>query len=254
MADDRLPKPKWTLSSKVYTMPAAVEKKLMALGAKHLNSGDARLSEEENFTPDNREMLKKAFIEAVETYWSKDEFKKGPTEASVRQNIKEIGGLIEKLIKKLDSLDLKTADGLGKHGAAEVPFNVEPDLSRMARIRLAHAGLWSTLRAANKYLRKEPMNRVEAHEVIWLSVLEWMHRRSRPRVAALLALWGGIARALGEQQTLGVSGEKLTGSLAGFLDLFMQEAKIRHVQRRTVAGDFFLARKIWTDEYRKGPP
>jgi hypothetical protein len=82
MVTKRLPKPKWTLSAKVYAMPAAVEAELMALGAKHNNTGDPQLSDEENFTPDNREMLNKAFIEAVETYWSKDEFKKGPTDTS----------------------------------------------------------------------------------------------------------------------------------------------------------------------------
>jgi len=254
MADDRLPKPKWTLSSKVYTMPAAVEKKLMALGAKHNNTGDPQLSEEENFTPDNREMLKKAFIEAVETYWTEDEFKKGPTEASVRQNIKKIRAIIDKLIKKLDALDLKTADGLIKHGGAEVAARACEGLSLMDRVRLAHESLWKTRSAARKYLREEPMTRAEAQNVFWNSALEWMHGRNRPRVAALLVLWDGIARALGEQQKLGVSGEKLTGSLAGFLDLFVGEARIRHVQRRTIAEDFFVARKIWIDEYRKGPP
>ena len=56
-----------------------------------------------------------------------------------------------------------------------------------------------------------------------------------------------------QQQTLGISGDNLTGSLVGFLDLFMREARIKHVQPRTVAEDFLLARKMWMDEYRNGP-
>lgn len=253
MGTERLPKAKWTLNEKSYQMPAAVEAELMALGAKHLNSGDARLSEEENFVETDRAKLKKAFIEAVETYWTEDEFKKGPTEASVRQNIQEIRSVIDKLIKRLEDLDLKTADGLIKHGGAGVAFGVCRGLSLMDHVRLAHESLWKTRLAARKYLREEPMDRDEARQVFWRSALEWKHGRSRPRVAAFLILWDGIARALGEQQTLGIRADKMTGSLVGFLDLFMREARIKHVQPRTVAEDFLLARKMWMDEYRNGP-
>lgn len=250
MVTKRLPKSKWTLPAKVYEMPAAVEGELMALGAKHNNSGDPQLSQEENFTDGNRTTLKVAFIDAVETYWTDDAVRKGPTEASVRNNIKEIGTLIEKLIKKLERLDLKTADGLVKHGAAEVPFDIEQDLSRMARIRLAHAGLWRTLRAANRYLSKEPMSGEDALNVLWNSATALKHGSIPLRVGALMVLWDGIARSLGEQQTLGISGDALTGSLVEFLELFMREAKIKLVQRRTVAEDFLLARKMWMEECR----
>lgn len=252
MPTKRLPKANWTPKEKRYQMPAAVEAKLMALGAKHNNTGNPQLSEEENFTPDNREILKAAFIEAVSTYWFADDFKKGPTAGSVRRNIKEIRTLIDELIKKLDRLDAKTAEGLRKFGAAEVAFDASKKLSLEDRIRLAHESLWTTRSAARKYLNEEPMDRDEAGHFYWTSALSW-RCNDPPRVGALLLLYDGIARALGERQRLGVSGDSLTGSLVGFLDLFMHEARIKHVQRRTVADDFLLARNIWIDEYRKGP-
>lgn len=97
------------------------------------------------------------------------------------------------------------------------------------------------------------MSREEARAVLWNSSLA-LYGANPPRVAGLMVLWDGVARALGEQQRIGVRADKLSGSLAGFLDLFLREAKIGHVQPRTVAEDFMKARKIWTAEYRTGPP
>jgi hypothetical protein len=237
-------------------MPPEVEAELMALGVKHNNTGDPNLSDEENFTEGQRATLKAAFIWAVETYWEQQDLKDGPTDASVRENIKEIRDLIRKLIKKLEALDVKTADGLAKFDAAAISSSMAKYLDRKElgladRLRIGHEALWRTERAANCYLREELLTPTEARKVFWNSTLDWQTFKESPRISALILLWDGIAKALGEQQTLSTSGSKVTGDLSGFLKLFCREAAIKRVQLRTVADDLFKAMKI-RDQERHG--
>ena len=246
MPTKRLPRAKAALTTKSYQMPSSVEVELIELGAQYIDKKGLV-----SFTSERRARLKEAFIDAVDTYWEQRDIKAGPTDASVRDNIREIRALIRKLIKKLNDLDFKTADGLMKFEAPIVSHCVKSDLGMMDRIRLAHEALWRTESAATKYLRGAPLDAAEASKVFWNSVLEWRDHPEPPRVTALMVLWDGIAAALDEDLKVWIRGNEPMGSLAPFGELFRREAGCMHVSSRTVGDDFHAAQKIWFAEREK---